>query len=42
MAWAGWETAAGPGSTKITPVVREEALSWEQEIAQSMIPLPAW
>jgi hypothetical protein len=42
MASAGWETAAGAGSTKITAVVSEEALSWEQDIAQAVIPFPAW
>jgi hypothetical protein len=42
MASAGWETAVGSGRTKITAVVSEEALSCEQDIAQAVIPFPAW
>jgi hypothetical protein len=33
---------AGAGRTKMTNVVREALLSWQQDIVQLMIPLPAW
>jgi hypothetical protein len=35
---AGWETIAVGGSRKITAVVREEPLSWQQDIEQAMKP----
>ena len=40
MMLTGLEMATGSGRTKITAVVRNWLLSWEQEIEQSAMPLP--